>query len=335
MKRAVLLVLSSMLCTGLALADAKLGVRCGAGERCGKEVARFGVITDIHHTNKPDSASRKYSAALPKTEHFVATMNRMRADFVVELGDLVDLLSGGKDPVQNLMEVENLFTSFNGPTYHVLGNHEFDNVKRADLLSYLENTGIPAGRTYYSFDHNGIHCIVLDADYTVAEPHRPFDLQDPANPFWTWKDAFVPQEELDWLAADLAAADRPTVVFAHQLFHRDAAEDHTVKNAPAVRRLLEQDGQVLAVFSGHDHRGEIAYVNGIQYIVLEGNVGISRDWPTVSPTNGLDPVKDGQFAYVEIRELNAPAFNGRKAYQVVVTGSGQQYSYQDEIQIAP
>ena len=35
---------------------------CTAGIASARTVARFGVITDIHHTNKSDSATRKYSA---------------------------------------------------------------------------------------------------------------------------------------------------------------------------------------------------------------------------------------------------------------------------------
>jgi alkaline phosphatase len=231
------------------------------------------------------------------------------------------------------MEVESIFTSTKVPQYHVLGNHEFDNVTREVLLNYLENTGIPAGETYYSFDQNGIHCIVLDADYTNEEPHCPFDL--PGGPCkWNWKDAWIPQEELDWLEADLAASNLPTVVFTHQVVHRDNTEDHTIKNANVVRGLLEADGQVLAVFSGHDHRGEIAIRNGIHYFVLEGNVGMSLDWPNVSPTEGLDPRKDSPFSFVEVKETAQDAFNGMKTYRITILGNAQQYSYEDQIQIA-
>jgi alkaline phosphatase len=313
--------------------------RPGEGADCprahGKPIARFGVITDIHHTNKPDTADRKYSAGLSKTEHFVRTMNRERVDFVIELGDFVDKLVNDKDPVQNLREVEAAFTSFRGPHYHVLGNHEFDNVTRSDLLSLIHNTGIPAGRTYYSFDLNGIHCVVLDADYTVAEPHRPFDMQTASDSFWVWQDAWIPQEELDWLAGDLARSDLPTVVFTHQLLHRDSMEDHTIKNADVVRGILEADGQVLAVFSGHDHRGEIAFRNGIHYLVLEGNVGMSRDWSILSPTGGLDPREDSPFTLVEIRELRSGAFKGLQTYQVSLSGNAQQYSFTDEVVARP
>lgn len=303
-----------------------------------KTIARFGVITDIHHTNKPDSASHRYSAALDKAAYFVKTMNRNKVDFIIELGDFVDRLVDEKDPVQNLDEIESIFTNFRGPQYHVLGNHEFDNVERANLLNNLDNTGIPAGRTYYSFDQNGIHCIVLDADYTNEEPHTPFDMIKPGEAtWWNWKDAWIPQEELNWLEADLAASGLPTVIFTHQVMHRDklegVSENHTIKNADVVRSLLEADGQVVAVFSGHDHRGEIAVRNGIHYFVLEGNVGISLDWSEVSPTDGFDAKKDCPFAIVEIIEKDEDEFNGMKTYKVMIKGNAQQYSHADEVQI--
>ena len=302
-------------------------------KECRQPMARFGVITDIHHTNKPDIPSRKYSAALRKTASFVKTMNNLRADFIIELGDLVDLLAQDKNPIQNLTEVESLLARFDGPRFHVLGNHEFDNVARNDMLSHIENTGIPAGNTWYSFDNHGIHGVVLDADYTVAEPHRPFDLQDPADPFWNWQDAWIPQDELDWLTADLAASDYPTIVFCHQLFHRADTEDHTIKNASVVRSIFENDGQVLAVFSGHDHRGEIAFINGIHYLVLEGNVGMSLDRPEVSPTEGMHPEKDSPYSLVEITELKKLQFDGKATYRISITGNAQQYSFEDQIVI--
>ena len=296
-------------------------------------IARFGVITDIHYSNKLDTKSRKFSAALPKTDYFVKTMERLKADFIIELGDFVEKLSDDKDPVQNLEEIENVYASFNGPFYHVLGNHEFDDLKRSELLSHLNNTGIPTVKTYYSFDRNGIHCIVLDGDYTVLEPHQPFDAQTEDNAFWYWKEAWIPQEELDWLTADLADSQLPTLVFTHQLLHRNNKEDHTVKNANVVREILESDGQVIAVFSGHDHRGEVSIVNNIHYFVLEGNVGMSRDWSMVSATNGLDAGQDSPFTFVKISELREWDFDGVRTYQIHLKGNGPHYSYVDRVQM--
>ena len=296
-------------------------------------IARFGVIADIHHSNRVDTKSRRFSAALAKTDFFVSTMTRLKADFIIELGDFIEKVVNDKDPIQNLEEIEGVYTSFNGPCYHVLGNHEFDDIQRSELLSRLNNTGVSANKTYYSFNQNGIHCIVLDADYTVAEPHRPFDAQTEDDAFWYWKEAWIPQKELDWLAADLADSQLPTVVFTHQLLHRNNMEDHTVKNAHVVREILEADGQVIAVFSGHDHRGEVSIVHDIHYFVLKGNVGMSLDWSMVSSSNGLDASKDCPFTFVEISELKELGFNGVRTYQIRLKGNGQHYSYVDRVQV--
>ncbi len=124
------------------------------------------------------------------------------------------------------------------------------------------------------------------------------------------------------------------MVFTHQVVHRDTTENHTIKNADIVRGIFEQDGQVVAVFSGHDHRGEVAVRNGIHYFVLEGNVGISLDWDQVSRTEGLHPKKDSPFTFVEIKEKTKESFNGMKTYRVKLIGNAQQYTYTDQVQIS-
>ena len=62
---------------------------------------------------------------------------------------------------------------------------------------------------------------------------------------------------------------------------------------------------------------------------------MSLDWDTVSPTEGLDPVKDSPFTFVEVRRLNSTSeFNGLRTYQVTLKGNAQQYSFEDQVVIA-
>ncbi len=286
-------------------------------------LAKFGVITDVHHTDKVNTTSRIYSAGMQKASHFIREMVKDDADFVIELGDLVDTLNkdNGKDPVINLKEIEEILKSYPGPSYHVLGNHEFDNLTRDQFLSNVDNTGIEKGKTYYSFNSNGVHYIVIDADYTVAEPHRAFDMNTKEDTFWDWKDAWIPQDELDWLKQDLAASNLPTVIFSHHVIHRDNTENHTIKNADVLRSIFEQDGDVIAAFAGHDHSGEYKNINGINYFVLKGNVGFSQEWPEYSETGGADKIKDSQYAFVEInKDLNGE-------YRISIKGNGYQDNY--------
>ena len=289
-------------------------------------ISRFGLITDIHYTNKTDTATRKYSAAVSKTQKFVDTMNAENVDFVIELGDYVDTLVDGKDPVQNFNEVENVYQQFNGNAYHVLGNHDMDNLTRDSLLGMMTNGSIPQGQTYYSFDTAGIHCVVLDADYTVAEPHDAFDIggTTTGDLSWNWKDAYVIEEEMNWLISDLASSDLPTLVFSHQTLNREDSQNHNIKNASDIRSILEQDGDVLACFSGHDHAGDFESINGIEYFVMLGNVGTSDSigWDEISPlTQGYDDIIDNQYSIIEVSNLGDGQFN------INIDGYGYQSDY--------
>lgn len=286
-------------------------------------MVKAGIITDIHHTSKADSATRKYSASLDKLQVFMDTMAAEKPAFIIELGDMVDTLAEGTDPAQNLAEAEKIFTSFNGPAYHVLGNHEFDNLTRDVFLASITNTGIAKEQTYYSWDAGGVHFVVLDADYTPQAPHRPYDMNTPEDNFWTWKDTFVPPQEIEWLRQDLSKSNLPTVVFTHQNLDRVDDQDHNIKNASEVRKVLEEDGQVLAVISGHDHQGGYSNIKGIHYIVLHGNVGVNhyRTWAATSNTEGFDKKQDNQFALLEISKGEG------KEYQLMLHGYGRQPSY--------
>ena len=124
-----------------------------------KSLLRAGIITDMHKTSKADSSTRIYSASMDKMKVFIDAMKKEKPAFIIELGDFVDTLAPGTDPAANLRDIEALFTSFAGPAYHVLGNHDFDNLKREAFLSGVVNTGIEKGRTYYSFEAEGVHCI--------------------------------------------------------------------------------------------------------------------------------------------------------------------------------
>lgn len=307
--------------TGVALA-ASLTLPTMSKANRTKTLVKAGIITDMHHTTKTDTPTRKYSASQSKMETFITTMKKEKPDFVIELGDFVDTLAKNTDPAENLAEIEKLFTSI-GPHYHVLGNHEFDNLTREFVLKSIDNTGIPQGQTWYSWDNNGVHFIVLDSDYTPTAPHRPYDMNTPEDTFWTWKDTFVPPQQLEWLKQDLSTTSLPTIVFTHQTLDRVDDQDHNIKNASVVRKIMEDSGLVLAVFSGHDHAGGYANIKGIHYVVMNGNVGVSdqRPWKDTSKNKGFDTDLDNQFAVLEI------STESEKKYRIKLGGYGRQPSY--------
>jgi hypothetical protein len=195
----------------------------------------------------------------------VELMNKQEVNFLIELGDFKDQ---DEPPLEAntmtyLQAAEAVLQRFTGSTYHVLGNHDMDSISKAQFLANVENTGIAPDASYYGFDVNGLHFVVLDANFSsdgTAYDHGNF----------SWTDAIVPQAELDWLRQDLASANGPVIVFVHQLL--DSTGSYYVGNAAAVRQILEASGKVLAVFQGHHHSGTYSQIRGIHYYTLKAVV---------------------------------------------------------------
>jgi len=261
--RRVFLKVSAACLAGLAAAPLSCAPYVVSGFR--RNRVRFGIVADIHYADADTVGSRFYHHSLAKLTECVELMNIQKVDFLIGLGDFKDQ---NTPPVEQktisyLQAVEKIFQQFNGPTYHVLGNHDEDSISKAQFLTHIENTDITSDRTYYSFDFNGLHFVVLDANYKsdgADYDHGNFD----------WTDTNIPPAELDWLRQDLAAAPGPAVVFVHQRL--DGAGSHYVKNADDVRQILEESGKVLAVFQGHYHEGSYRLIEGIHYYTLKAMV---------------------------------------------------------------
>jgi predicted MPP superfamily phosphohydrolase len=230
-----------------------------------KRTARFGIVTDCHYADAETAGTRFYRESLNKLSECVDLMNSEKVDFLIELGDFKDQ---NRPPIEKntlsyLQTVEKVFSKFYGPTYHVLGNHDVDSISKRQFLNRMKNTNIDSSRSYYSFDHNGMHFVVLDANFRADDADY-----DHGN--FNWTDANIPPKELLWLRNDLASAPGPVIVFIHQLL--DGEGPVYVKNAEQVRHILESSGKVLAVFQGHHHSGSYNYIAGIHYYTLKALV---------------------------------------------------------------
>ena len=103
---------------------------------------RFGFITDCHYAVhiKPRLLNN-YHDGLRKMDAFVAKMNELGVDFVVEGGDFKDRGRTPSESLSYLREIEGRFAAFKGPRYHVLGNHDHDNLSKEEFLAGIANDG--------------------------------------------------------------------------------------------------------------------------------------------------------------------------------------------------
>jgi alkaline phosphatase len=218
---------------------------------------RLGLLTDVHHADKAPSGTRHYRDSRSKVHEAVTVFRRERVDALVELGDLVDAAPDRDRELAYLAEMEAELERLACPRHYVLGNHCVWTLTKEEFLAHSRAGGV--GRTYYSFDRKGIHVVILDACFRadgVAYGRENFE----------WTDTEIPPEERRWLERDLAATERPTVVFTHQRL--DVGGNYGVRSAPAVRAILEASRRVVAVFQGHSHQNEYREINGIHYTTL-------------------------------------------------------------------
>lgn len=246
---------------------------------------RFGLVTDIHYADVEPRGTRYYRESLRKLRECVELMNSENVAFLCELGDFKDQADppSEESTLRFLHDVEHVFKDFNGPRYHVLGNHDMDSISKQEFLAATGRSS-----SYYTFNNGGIHFIVLDACFTS-------DGEDYDRGRFHWTDANIPSAQLEWLASDLARTPYPAVAFVHQRL--DGVGDPFVKNAEDVRTVLEASGKVLAVFQGHDHSGGYRLIDGIHYYTLKALVEGSGE-------------ENNSYAIVEVRT------NG----DIVVTG---------------
>ena len=177
-------------------------------------LVRFGVMTDVHKDVIHDADQR--------LEVFINRMTQLRPDFVIQLGDFCI-------PIPENQAFLEIWKRFDGPRYHVLGNHDMDgDGKHRPDKAYAftpEETMAFLGmkKRYHSFDVQGVHFIVLDSNEKGPEQ----------KPYYR----YVLEQQAEWLRQDLAATPFPTVVFIHHSLEREV---DGVANQSSIRSILEQ-----------------------------------------------------------------------------------------------
>jgi predicted phosphodiesterase len=205
---------------------------------------RIGICADVHHDLIPDGIGRMAS--------FIGEMNREKPGFIIQLGDFCR-------PYDYNKPFMDIWNSFNGPKYHVFGNHDNDGgFSDEDVIRFWNSPG-----RYYSFDCNGFHFVVL-----FGNEKRPHDEVKgyPRN---------ISLEQRQWLADDIDKTELPVIVFNHHGLDTDIDEENgAIKDGVFVRRIFERANEkagrlkVWLSLSGHWHRDYYNVYNDIHYVQI-------------------------------------------------------------------
>lgn len=162
----------------------------------------------------------------------VAAVNALPTapDFVVFTGDLTHTTDDPAERRRRLAEFKSIVAALKVPVVRFMPGEHDASLDRGEAYREL------FGKTHDSFDHKGVHFIMLD------------NVSDPG--------AMIGDQQLEWLRADLAARDRsaPIVVLTHRpLFDLAPKWDWATRDASRAMELLMPFAHV-TVFYGHIHQ---------------------------------------------------------------------------------
>ncbi len=260
--------------TAVAAAAASLPlsvVEFSWGSGSGKNFT-FAYISDSHLTHiKGTKFVRNFDQGLKKA---VTECNFMspKPDFVVYGGDLAQL--GKREELDHGLEI---ISRLRHPVKWVIGEHDY----YLDLGRYWQEK---MGKLNYSFDHKGVHFVVLNSILTyepwIKQWKTPQErmanmarLDNPkGSPF------IVGDLQIEWMKLDLAkvSKDTPVVVMSHSpLYKIFKPWNFWTDDAEKVQNVLKHFNNV-TVLHGHVH--QIMY-NQIGNITFEAMMSTSWPWP--------------------------------------------------------
>jgi 3',5'-cyclic-AMP phosphodiesterase len=220
----------------------------------------IGIVTDLHFGPEArfQGKLRKLThRAAPLARDFVNRMNDVvHPDLVVNLGDDIEDESREAD-LARYGQCQTILRQSRAPIVNVAGNHDMIHLNRNDLNEFWGRSG----PLYYAFDVAGWHFIVL---HTIER-------QD--------VEVRVPGPQIEWLYADLAAANTPTIVLMHHSASEQSLDDSRwwpgrahlalVKERAELRHAFEQSHRVRAVINGHLHWNHLDVIAAIPYITVQ------------------------------------------------------------------
>jgi hypothetical protein len=263
---------------GVVFASALAGCAAGARARRGASAEEsadffFVQLSDTHIGFSDPKINPDYEGTLQKA---VASVNALpqQPDFVMFTGDLSHTTDDPIERRRRLTRFRDLASALRAKQLRYMpGEHDASLDRGAAFREFF-------GDTHYSFDHKGVHFIVLD------------NVSDPA--------ALLGEEQLAWLAADLAKQDheQPIVAFTHRpLFDLAPSWDWATRDGGKAIELLKPY-EFVTVFYGHIHQehhhqtGHIAHhaAKGLMF-PLPAPLSVPKKapipWDAAAPYKGL------------------------------------------------
>jgi len=200
---------------------------------------KFSVFSDLHHD------IRWCGDTDERLDFILERAKKENVDFVVHLGDLCHNANRAKDLIDK-------YNHFEIPAYHVLGNHDMDELTMEETVAHYKMPG-----EYYYFDKNGFRFIALNANYLrIGGEDIPYS-EGNYFKYGQYRD-YVSQKQVKWLEEVVMASPYPMIVMSHgSLQLEDYQGGDGMKNREDIQNIFRKahknGKRILLCLNGHHH----------------------------------------------------------------------------------
>jgi len=236
----------------------------------------FAYISDSHITQiKGNEFVRNWDRGLIRA---VAETNLLdpKPDFVFYGGDIAQL--GLPEEIDHGLEI---LSGLHADARYVMGEHDY----YVDLGDYWRRQ---LGPDYYSFDHKGVHFVVLNSILTYEDwmhndwetgMHRMKQMARLDNP--NGSPFMVGEKQRTWLEKDLKSVskDTPVVVLSHSPLQKIFKDwNFWTEDAEQIQALLKPFDKVTVLY-GHVHQIQTNQIGNISF-----HAAMATAWPWPYPS---------------------------------------------------
>lgn len=245
---------------------------------------KIAIIADIHHGPQSHTKEAGWDA-LRVVRDFVWHAGEQNADLIIDLGDRISDTEREADR-RVAAEVAEVFTTFGGPHYHVLGNHDVANMTVSDneeiSRQSMQSQVIDLGDARLLLWQPGVKI-----EMGVGFPHATADLS--------------------WLVEALNTDQRPAIIATHvplsghsqignYYFERNP-QYATYPDHAEVREAVEATGHAAVWISGHVHWNTVTNVRGIQHLTVQSVSERFTTFPHGAGAFAMLTIADGMFTF--------------------------------------
>lgn len=296
---------------------------------------RFVHLSDPHLASERDGEwnNRFLCSMMPGVMRCLAQdLAVLQPEFILATGDIASTTTRNA-----MLEARDAMESLGVPYYPMGGNHDFVVEESRDWFREAFAQRLPGGNTYYSFDHNNLHFVVLDWNWvwTDGSLHEESEAAIANSQEKTLAGArwAIPEVMLAWLERDLSeSGDMATIVAVHfpavripeRMRHPKMRDGGALENGAELIALLRRYPRVKALFSGHVHMNFITALDGLTQVVT----GALPEFPTEYRDVQVYPDR----LEIHTRGLSDPSFAERAR---IPGNEWTQGMHQDRIAIIP